>query len=333
VSAAPLFFGDITFSPERVDDPASGQSEAITWGPDFARWASCIDVANCPNNDPSKPMDAIELSWHTYLGGRIDRQRMQTDDPSTPSNESTRAVYPTATGSLRYPQHHSDEVAEIERVRSSLLNAGGAPNMQWLAETEFGVHYGESGQGMPQDTGGNEWWPEEPFNWVREDPLDKFTLPARDVQAAFLNCAENGAYRMPSQVRWAQYPLQDLQPDSEFQTGLRFVDGVSDTGEKPSLRAFQYPLTVWRRPDGALVVWGAWRPSPRPPAIAFGGLDSAGNTAFSDRISLGESKYFYLVYFNAPRGLRYRTYGPNFAVASREARSGDCGPEWAGGTS
>jgi hypothetical protein len=313
-SQAPLIFGDVALSPENAVNP-----EQTTWASDFLRWAGCHNVPNCPH--ASEDIESIELGFHSYIGANIERFKTYEND-FDPNNAQPR-IYSDTGDPVRVPQHHADEVAEIERARAFMQGTPIAPNMQWLAETEFGVHYGEREQpNMPQDPGGDAWFP------------IGGGASARAKQAAYLNCSEQAVWTRSNTVRFAQYPFEDGGPTSwnpsgdwQFQTGLRFASGA----DKPALEAFRVPFTVTGSPAAGIRVWGGWRPSSRPAALYIVGYNASGQQVWSDGVSLVGSKYFKTVFWNVPSTVvKYRLSGPGFM--SRMATPGDCGPEWLGGS-
>jgi hypothetical protein len=292
LSGAPFWFGDVTWS-----NQADGEDGTSV--PTFLRAAACIAPA-CPAG--AGVIDATELAFHDYLGSSL--------GDGVQSEPIDNYVHVRDTASL---------LSELQAASPQRVSA----NLKWLAETEFGVHYGAAGPPADPEPdragsnfGGNE-----------------------DRQAEFLNCAEMTAWRRSNVTVVSQYLLQDATSDTWYTALMRRNDDPRG-GEKPAYNAWRQALTV-RRVGGRIEVWGAWRPTAtRPPALQLVPYNanhqelrnSSGNPAFAD-ITLGRRYFhFFIPASSVPAGTAYyRTVSG--ASTSRMAREGDCGRDWNGGTS
>ena len=133
-------------------------------------------------------------------------------------------------------------LGSLQTTLSNAANAGAIPSGLPIYITEFGI------QSFP-------------------DP----NAVSLSAQAAYIAIAEKFAYANPGVVTFAQYLMNDDDPQTTpgvayggFESGLRFFDGRP----KPSYAAMRLPLAIQRIGD-KVSLWGIVQPYPHPTAVTI----------------------------------------------------------------
>jgi hypothetical protein len=196
------------------------------------------------------------------------------------------------------PEEHRRQLVRYQSYRASVadLNPPRISQPSYIAETEFGFN-----------TAGG--------------------FMSERVQAAYMNCAEESAWKTGSNLTTAQFELQD---SGGVNTGLRRAASGMLGVPKESYAAYRLPFTVYRLPDGRLEVWGVYRPAnvPKPATVAIEALRSDFSVAFSTSVQTDSSGSFHAFLSGAPAGFSW--WARVGVVASRVANGTDCGANWQG---
>jgi hypothetical protein len=200
------------------------------------------------------------------------------------------------------PEEHRRQLARYEGYRAAIARLA-PPRLSspsYIAETEFG--FNTRGGFMSERT-----------------------------QAAYLNCAEENAWKANTNLTTAQFELQDSgsNPDDPF-TGLHRPASGRLGDPKDSYVAYKMPFTVYRLPDGRLEVWGMYRPNDvaKPTTVTIEALRSDFSVAFRTTAGTNSNGYFHAFVTGAPTGFSW--WARLGSVVSRVANGTDCGANWQG---
>ena len=155
-----------------------------------------------------------------------------------------------------------------------------------------------------------------------------------DAQQKYNTCDEENAYKNHQLIETSQYELQDPPPGrgGDLHTGLitQSVNG-SQGVLRNSMYAWIFPITVYRRSDGKLEVWGSARADyfPHDYVILHGYKN--GVLTYTRNISLSSARYYYALLTDAPTGLVWSATASRGSGLTRTATGTDCGSGWTGG--
>lgn len=155
-----------------------------------------------------------------------------------------------------------------------------------------------------------------------------------DLQAKYIACDEENAYKNGQLVATSQYGFQDPPPGrgGDLHTGLitQSVNGGHGVA-RPSLYSWIMPFTVYRRADGRLEVWGAIRADYMPKNYVTVRGWKNGVLRYSRNITLAASGYYHALLTDAPTGLIWNAVTSSGGYTTRTATGTDCGTGWTGG--
>lgn len=258
--------------------------------------------------------DAFCYDGATVTSGDARYQSCDGQDRVVDAESSTYHAY-LADNS---PQDNLEYLRDLRRNWEA-IRARGLSTPSFFIITESGVHHGQSYSDAA-------------------DPRGVFRTDASIAnQAAHLNCLEHNIFRDPRTSGVVQFGYQDAPVGrGNFFTALRRRGATAGTAgnPKPSYAAWRIPFTVFRKSDGGLQVWGAYRPSAnRPAQVEVQALRSDGGVDNKWQIPITyQNGYFFSVIPNAPANTRWRVQANN--LQSRIATVGDCNQGsdvWTGG--
>jgi hypothetical protein len=264
-----------------------------------------LQAAACKYVPPASPPVSADPLYHSCAAS----------NPAIAAEALSYHPYGSGTGfATGTPQDHLIKLDAYTAILQDFQGRGLITTPSYIAETEFGFN----------------------SSLLPGSAADQYTR-----QAAYINCADENAYKNTRNITVAQFQLQDeYNPNPTPENPLRHLglrtavqSGVGNG--KPSYRSYQFPFTVFRRTSApvGLEVWGQVRPNNAPgnQIVVF----AVGGT-YTKTLSVNSRGYFDAVLTDAPGGFAWRARTTDSAMMSRTASGtptdpASCGPGWAGG--